>query len=249
MKKVAVLASVAAGLGLLSAPAFAQTGHAGVNYASIEGGDAETYGIDGSVAFGAGAGLTVVLDGYVTDSDDLNSTFGATAHLMSLNDSRAIGGYVGYADLDADTGISVGGEYAKFFAGSTLAVNLGYATFDDSDLDVWNLGAEYRIFATDNLRFDLGAGFSNYDAGFLDEDAVSVSAGVEYRFGGSPISLGANYTYIDADDLFGQGIDILAATLRFDFGNGSLKARDRSGSGTFGGAGGLGGASMLFGAS
>jgi hypothetical protein len=248
MKKVAVIATLAAGLGVLSAPAFAQTGHVGANFASYEGGDAESYGVDGAVAFGAG-GLTVVLDAVVTDSDEFEQSFGGTVHLMSLNDNRAFGGYVGYTDIDVDTGFVYGVEYAQFFSNSTLALSGGLGNLDDSDIDITSINGEYRLFTSDNLRFDFGLGFANYDTTGGDADSFQYGVGVEYRFGGSPVSIGADYTIVDSDDLFGESIDVISATVRFDFGNGSLKARDRSGSSTFGPLGGLGGAVALLGAS
>ena len=69
------------------------------------------------------------------------------------------------------------------------------ATVDDLDVDLMGLNGEFRMFANDNLRFDLGAGFAQADAGGVDADVMSFGAGVEYRFAGSPFSLGASYTY------------------------------------------------------
>ena len=66
---------------------------------------------------------------------------------------------------------------------------------------------------------------------------MQLGAGVEYRFDNSPISIGAAYSHVDAGG-GGGSADIVGVTLRLDFGNASLKARDRTGN-TFSGFGNL----------
>jgi len=125
-----------------------------------------------------------------------------------------------------DTGIgdtsawTVGGEYAAFMGNTTLAGSLSDSNVDDLGLDVWGLGGEYRIFASDDLRFDLGAGYLRADAGGGSIDGLQVGAGVEYRFSGTPFSLGANVAYVDADVI---NTTTIGLSLRFDFGNGFSK--------------------------
>jgi hypothetical protein len=242
MKKYVVTASLIAGLSMVSGAAFAQTsGTVGVNYSHVDaGGDADAYGVSGGVTIPTGGSLAVLLDGSYSKNDDYNiDTLTGTAHLITRDDSRAWGGFVGLSNVD--TGGSdydawgVGGEYAKFFTGSTLAFTVGYASIDDLDADAVGVLGEYRIFATDNLRFDIGAGWAKVDTGFGDDDGTEIGAGVEYRFNGAPVSLGANVSHIDSG---GSNVDYIGASLRFDFGNGSLKERDRKGN-TFGGLSGL----------
>lgn len=243
MKKVAVLATLAAGLGAFAAPAIAQTGTVGINYAQADagGGDTDAWGINGGVAIPTGGNLVVLLDGgYSTNEDADVDAFTGTAHLISRNETSAIGGYVGFTSVESGggdaEGLGIGGEYARFFETGTLAVSAGYATDDDNDVDVYGLSGEYRIFASDNLRFDIGASWANVDNGFGDDDGTAIGVGVEYRFGGAPVSIGANYQTVDAG---GGDVDVIGATLRFDFGHSSLKDRDRNGN-TFGAFGGLG---------
>jgi len=244
MKKYVVTATLMAGLSMISGAAFAQTsGTVGVNYARADagGGDADSYGVSGGVSIPVGGSLAILLDGSYQTNDDADvDVLTGTAHLIKRDAGSAWGGYVGLANIDAGAGGNadawgLGGEYAKFFDASTLALSLGYATDDDNNVDVYGVTGEYRIFASDNLRFDLGAGWANVDDGISDGDGTQIGAGVEYRFGGSPISIGANVAHVDTD---GGDADVIGATLRFDFGNGSLKARDRTGN-TFGALGGL----------
>ena len=245
MKKYVVTASLMAGLSMVSGAAFAQTSGtigAGISHIDADGGgDADTYGINGGVTLPMSGNLAVLLEGAYNTNDDADiDTLSGAAHLISRDANGAFGGFVGIANVDAGVGddnvFSIGGEYAKFFDASTLALTAAYMTADDSDVDAWGLLGEYRIFANDNLRFDLGGGWAKVDTAFGDGDGFTVGAGVEYRFAGSPFSIGGNVSYLDSDDLGDS--TVVGATLRFDFGNDSLKARDRTGN-TFGSTNGL----------
>ena len=241
MKKYVVTASLLAGLSMISGSAFAQvSGTVGANYSRNDDTDSDAYGVNGGVTIPTSGSIAFLLEGGYSTNDDADiDTLSGTAHLISRNDSQAFGGFATLAHADgggADVDIyGIGGEYAKFFNQGTLAFGLSYLTADDTDVDATALTGEYRIFATDNLRFDLGAGYGIIDTPLGDDDGFSLGAGVEYRFGGSPISLGANVHRLDSD---GGDSTVFGATLRFDFGNGSLKERDRKGN-TFGGLNGL----------
>lgn len=243
MKKYVVTASLLAGFSMISGTAFAQVGTigAGVSHVDTDFGDADSMGVNGGVAIPTGGNLTVLLDGSYTTNDDADvDTLAGTAHLISRDSNGAWGGFAGLANVDAggaDQDLwTVGGEYAAFYENSTFAATLAYATADDTDVDVWGLSGEYRMFMNDDLRFDVGGGYANISGPGADADAFHVDAGVEYRFSGTPFSIGANASYVDLDG--GGDATIIGATLRFDFGNGSLKSRDRTGN-TFGSFGGL----------
>jgi hypothetical protein len=247
VKRYVVTASLLAGLSMISGAAYAQSGHVGVNYgrADFGGGDADAYGIDGAVTIKTGNSWDVLLDGSFSDSNDTDSqTLGGTVHLINRSSTNAWGGYVGLVDTDDSNGYVLGGEYAQYFTGSTLALGLGYGSIDDTDVDLFGLNGEYRIFASDNLRFDLGAGLLRAEAGGADADAITLGAGVEYRFAGSPFSLGASYNYVEIDD-FGIDGNVIGITGRWNFGDSSLKERDRNGN-TFGPLGGFASALSLF---
>lgn len=244
MKKyVVTAASVVAGLSMITGAANAQTGTVGVNYTKVDTdlGDTDAYGINGGFAVEAGNGLAVLVDASFSTNDDTDvDLITSTAHLIARDADSAWGGFVGLARVDAGVieadAYTVGGEYARFFDTSTFAAQLAYATVDDTDVDILGLSGEYRIFSSDNLRFDIGGGWAQVDGPGGDADGFQVGAGVEHRFAGSPISIGGNISYLDMD---GSDATVIGATLRFDFGNDSLKARDRKGN-TFGSFGGLG---------
>jgi hypothetical protein len=250
--KTKLLLSLTTGLLLVSAPAYAQvTGTVGANFAHQEvevggfEGDGEAYGLNGGITIPTGGSLAVLLDAGWTHADDADTDVVAgTAHLISRNESHAFGGFLGVADTDGDTAYVGGAEFAKFFSNTTLALSAGLGQVDEADADLYGVNGEYRIFATDNLRFDLGAGWTKADGNGGDADILSLGAGVEYRIPSSPVSVGAGYTYAEADD-FDIESNTFALTLKFDFGHDSLKARDRNGN-TFGTFGGLGGALTVF---
>ena len=236
MKKYVVTASLLAGLSMVSGgAAFAQSGSAGVNVLRVDTdfGDADAYGVDGDVVFETGGGWSTILEGSYVDSDDADGTVAVQGHLINASATNAWGGFVGVADTDGSTVFSIGGEYAQFFETSTLAFNVNYGNDNDNDVDAYGIAGAYRIFAGDNLRFDIGASLGRAESGGLDADVNSIGVGVEYRFDGSPFSVGAAYSRVDGDIV---EADVFGLTARFNFGDTSLKAADRKGK-TFTGLG------------
>jgi len=235
MKKHVVTASVLAGLSMISGTAFAQTGSVGANFARVDTdfGDGEAYGVDGEAIFEMGGGLAAIVEGEFLDSDDSDSTVSAEGHLINRSATNAWGGFVGISDSDGSQVLSIGAEYAQFFDASTLAFNVNYGTDDDNDVDAYGVNGAYRIFAGDNLRFDIGASLGRAESGVLDADINTVGVGVEYRFEASPFSVGAAYTRVDGD--FSEA-NVIGVTARWNFGATTLKAADRAGK-TFTGLG------------
>ncbi len=223
MKLYALAASLAVGLGMLP-EASAQRGTVGIGT-----GDDEDIRIDGGLTLPAGGGLAILLDGAYAQEEDVDQ-LSALGHLITRNSERAWGGFIGIRRTDFDFGDidtwTVGGEYARFLPRYTLAGRVSYSSVDDTDVDAWGLSGEYRLFTNDNLRFDFGGGLLLDD----DDDAVVLAGGAEYRFGNSPVSVGGRLGWINGD---GDDETTFGVAVRFDFGNRSLKARDRNGN-TFG---------------
>ena len=236
MKKYVVTASLLAGLSMVSGAAFAQTsGSAGLNLTRIDTdfGDADAYGVDGEVIIPTGGEWSTILQGSFADSDDTDGVVAGTAHLINRGQNNAWGGFVGLADTDGSTVFTIGGEYAHFFDTTTLAFNVNYATDDDSNVDAYGINGAYRIFSSDNLRFDIGASLGRAESGGLDADVNSLGVGVEYRFDNSPFSVGAAYSRLDGDI---AEANVFGVYFRWNFGDTTLKAADRAGK-TFTGLG------------
>lgn len=236
MKKYVVTASLLAGLSMVSGAAFAQTsGSVGANFTKIDTdfGDLDSYGVDGEVIIPTGGSWSTILGASFQDSDDTDSTIEGQAHFINNGANNAWGGFVGLGNSDDSTTWVIGGEYAQFFDASTLAFNVTYGNNDDADVDGYGINGAYRIFASDNLRFDIGAGFARAESNGFDADVWTVGAGVEYRFAASPFSIGAGYTRADSDI---ADADIFGITFRYNFGDETLKQADRKGK-TFTGLG------------
>jgi hypothetical protein len=228
MKLYALAASLAVGLVMLP-DASAQRGTIGLGV-----GDEEDFRADGGLTIPASGGLAFLLDGSYVRGDNESDITSAAGHLISRNSGRAFGGFIGVSRTDFGVGDidawTVGGEYARFLPRYTLVGRVDYSTIDDTDVDAWGLSGEYRLFTQDNLRFDLGGGLRLADD---SDDAVVLAGGAEYRFGSSPFSIGGRVGWINVDD---NDETTFGVTARFDFGNRSLKDRDRNGN-TFGAIG------------
>lgn len=228
MKTKAVTATILAGLSMVSGAAFAQTGSVGATYARVEGDNSETdvYGLDGEVIFGATDAWGFIVEGDFTESDSVDGTETVQAHIINRSSNSAWGVFLGAADGENGVGILGGVEYAQFLDGSTLALSLNYGTDSEIDVDAYGVNGAYRIFAGDNLRFDVGASAGRVDSNLGQAEVYSAGVAFEYRFDGSPYSIGAGYTRVDSD---GAEADVFGLTLRFNFGDTTLKAADRSG--------------------
>jgi hypothetical protein len=236
MKKYLLTASLLAGLSMISAPAMAQaSGYVGVAAGNFEvdlgpvSVDDNTIALDGSVAFPTGNGFLLQFDGgYTTfDESDTDGLF-ATAHFGLRNDQYAFGGYVGLTDNDSDNGVFGGGEYVMYMPQLSLSAGVGFGTFDDTDTDLVGFAGEGRYFVNDNLRFDGRLGWASADTSGSEGDGVSYGIGGEWKPDTLPLSFFASW---DAADIEDAGFDVSWVQLgvRFNFGNGTLKARDRSG--------------------
>jgi Outer membrane protein beta-barrel domain len=224
----AMLAVAAPGVALADT-----SGYVGLNYSNIDTdglGNTDTYGAHGSVAFQATDTLGLEVDGAIGDGDDTGTALGLTGHLFMRDDQYLFGGFVGIADSDdTDTTWDAGLEANKYFNSWTLAGSLAYASNDDADVDAWGATVQGRFFPMDNLRLQAQVGWNNVDYGAGGDDTgVSLGVGAEYQLSQVPISFGANYDHIEFDD---SGVDADAWTLavRYNFGAGTLKDRDRHG--------------------
>ena len=158
MKHYALAASLAVGFALLPEASAQVRASVGVGI-----GDDEEIRIDGGLAVPASGSLVFLLDGAFTQVDDADY-YSIGGHLITRDDRRAWGGFIGIdrtelGPFDEDAW-NIGGEYARFLPRYTLAGRVTYTSIDDSDQDVLGVSGEYRLFAEDNLRFDLGAGLA-----------------------------------------------------------------------------------------
>lgn len=209
--------------------AAAQTGHVGAVYTNVDidgaPDDSDAYGVEGSVYFGGAGTVGFEVDAAIVDSDDTDTGYGLTGHILSRNDRHLFGGFVGIAGNDDSETWTGGLEGAKYYDRWTLWGSASYASNDDADLDGYGVNIGASIFGSDNLRFDANIGWATIDDGVDDDDALAYGLGAEYQFAAMPISIGANYTIVDGD---AAEADILGVALRYNW-DSSLLERDRNG--------------------
>lgn len=233
MKKV-ILGAVA--LAALIAPgiASAQQGYVGLDYGTtdIDGlGSDDAWGVSGAVELTPNFSI----DGSYADNDE-DGVVGATAHLYSNNDNHLLGAFLGVSDSDSSTSWGGGVEGNLYLGQATLAGAVSYTTDDDADIDVVGVNGEYRYFVSDNFRLEGGIGYFDLSGGGTDDSALNFGVGGEYQFATTPISVGLAYARTTFDEI-DLDADSFTATVRYNFGGGTLHDRDHSGVGLAGLAG------------
>ncbi len=169
MRHLMITTAAALAVGLIAAPAYAApAGYVGAQYIhqSVDPGnlDADGWRIDGAAAFDL-APIGVAINGGVTDSDQNNTdaTWDVGAHAFGKLAGGKLGAFVDYADDgNGDNIWGFGGE-GQFGAGpATLVGSVGWQNYDSGVFDdAWGVGAEARIFPTDNLRLSGSVGYSD----------------------------------------------------------------------------------------
>jgi len=235
MKHVLFASAALAAVIFAAAPSFAQsTGYVGLSYGQtdIENVEGDTWAAEGAVAFDLSDAWGGQIDlGYTStdydgagEIDGLNGTF----HLFKRNDSHSFGGFVGLSEVEDTTVWNLGVEGQSYMANTTLAGSFAYGQIDDADLDTWSLNGEARYFVSDNFRLDAGLGWTRVTDGDDSADGWSFGVGGEYQLATAPVSLTAGYTRSTLNDLDIEA-DTFRVGVRYNFGTGSLKERDRSG--------------------
>ena len=232
--KALIIGAVGA-FALLASPAFAATGYVGAayNHDKVDTGpkniEDDAFGVEGAVAFNAGASLGVDVDAAYSDGDKRDSTTAGAVHVYGKGGPNKFGGFVGLADAGSNTIYSVGVEGQHQFTQVTLAAALGYAKDDDANVDAWGIDAEARYFVNDNFRLDGKLGWTKVDFGGAlgDDNLWRAGVGGEYQFSGAPVSIRAGYAHSEFNDTNVKD-DAFTIGVRYNWG-GSLKDRDTNG--------------------
>ncbi len=204
------------------------TGYVGAVYSESDfsGGDVDSYGVEGAVAFAGSGSIVFELDAAITDSDDTDTGYGLVGHVYGRNSDHLFGGFVGIAGNDDTETWIAGLEASKFFSQWTLAGALFYGENEDFDTDGFGANVEGRFFLSENFRLNGNVGWVEVDSGGADDDAMMYGVGGEYQFAAVPISIGAGWSTIDFD---GGDVDTWTVGVRYNFGGQSLLDRDRNG--------------------
>jgi hypothetical protein len=223
-----------AALALPGVAAADATGYVGLDYGNVHvqhGGSDDGWGASGAVAFSGSSSISFEVDAGAFDpnSHDSQTVSNIAGHVYTRNDDYLFGGFVGYQHADHVNAWSAGLEANKYFDNWTLAGAVLYEKSDDLHEDAWGANVQGRIFASDNFRVDLDAGWTDVNPDVGSHIGVwNAGAGAEYQFTQLPISIGAHYEHLDSDKSSFEAEDVVMASVRWNFG-GSLKERDRHG--------------------
>jgi hypothetical protein len=249
MKTSLVAAAAAMAAACAAAPAFAQVAYTPngfigfdytydhTNYGGHPGGfDSNSYGVQGSTNVGLTPLLNLEVDAdytHVDHSSGIGSSDhgGGYTHLFARDSQGAVGVFGGvHRDWDVTT-YTLGLEGAKFYNKFTLSGDVrsdwNDSTFGGYNGGEANLGGHYYL--TDNLRLD---GFTGYDRVQLWDHVSSgwhVGAGGEYQLKRTPVSFYAAVAYGEDPSLGTANDTAVHVGVRWNFGGGTLKTRERSG--------------------
>jgi hypothetical protein len=217
--------------------------------------DSASWSLRGSVNSPVQRKLNIQFDaayyGASSDVEDSYALSGTVHAYMRVPGLFAAGGFVSVARIGSDTLTALsasglddfatdfvaGGEAALYTDQATLYAVAGFGRFDYSGTmgDHLVAGAGVRVYANDNLRFDVEGSYNEISSASADISAFALSATGSYRMGARPFTVFGGYRYdqIATDSATTSVTDTDTHTvfggIRYHFGSGSLKEEERSG--------------------
>jgi hypothetical protein len=192
--------------------------------------DSDTWSVNGRYLLGG----HVLLDGGYSSIDGDVDVWRIGGHAFARGTDWLLGGYLGYESAHASSsgitvdGIVIAGEGQYHLERVTLAATVSYSDAEfpaPTTIEMWNVGGTVRYFVTDNFGLQANAAWLNGEALGLTGDGSQFGVGAEYQFDSSPVSIFAGYRHTE----FGGGQNSWGIGLRWNFGEGTLLQRDRSG--------------------
>jgi hypothetical protein len=226
--KRALLCGAAA---LALAAAASAEGYVSGNYADIE--DTSAWSLNGRALLGE----HVLLDGGYSNLDGDVDIWRVGGHLIWRSPEWLVGGYIGGAWADASTADVddwvVAGEGQYHTGRMTLAATVAYSEMDTPtpiSFELWNVNGAIRYFVTDNFSLEANAAWLDTTVSpvGVSESGSYFGLGAEYQFESCPVSIFAAYRHTDLGAVSPE-INAFGVGLRWNFGEGTLMQRDRSG--------------------
>jgi hypothetical protein len=246
MKTSLIAAAAAMAAACAAVPAFAvdytPNGFVGIDYSydrlnspGFGGVNVNSYGLSGSTNVGLTSVLNLEVDADYSHVDLSNGggSFdhgGGYTHLFARNEEGAIGVFGGVHRDWTVTTYSFGVEAAKFYDKFTLSSDIrsdwndGSLGYNAAEL---NLGGHYYL--SDNFRVDASTGYDRLQLFDKQSNGWHIGAGGEYQLKKSPVSLYASVAYGEVPGLGTTNDTAVHVGARWNFGGGTLKARERSG--------------------
>jgi hypothetical protein len=248
MKTSLIAAAAAVAASCVAAPSFAQVSYTPngfigfdytydhMNYGGHQGGyDNNSFGVTGSTNIGLTPLLNLELDAdysHVDRSSGLGSSDqgGGYTHLFARDAQGAVGVFGGVNRDWNVTTYTLGLEGAKFYNKFTLNADVrsdwndGMLGYNGGEI---NFGGHYYV--NDNFRLDAGTGYDRIQLLNNVHSGWHLSTGGEYQLKKLPVSLYTEVAYGEAPGL-GTANDLAVHVgVRWNFGGGTLKTRERSG--------------------
>ena len=249
MKTSLIAAAAAVAVACAAAPSFAQVSYTPngfigldytydrLNFPGYGGVNGNSFGLSGSTDVGLTSVLNLEVDADYShvDLSNGNGSFdegGGYTHLFARDADGAIGVFGGVQRDWTVTTYTFGLEAAKFFDKFTLNGDIRSDWNDSNTLGYnaaeLNLGGHYYL--TDNLRLDASTGYDRLQLFDKDQNGWHLSAGGEYQLKKSPVSVYAAVSYGEVPGWATTNDTALHVGVRWNFGGGTLKTRERSGS-------------------
>jgi hypothetical protein len=232
MKKI-LFASAALAAALAAAPAFAGSGFVDLGYSDTDSGNVKSWNIGGSAVASVGSDWNVQGDVRVHRLDvggNINYT-DAGLHAFMRNDQHALGVYANSTDFFGVSAFGFGVEGAYYMDQVTLSGSLGWDTMDGGffgpgSSDGWDATLGAKFFVNDN--FSIGADYGHVDFDGFTTDNYGINA--EFKPETAPVSFFGGWRHNSDGGFFTSGdYSTWSLGVRWNFGGGSLKSRDRTG--------------------
>lgn len=206
--------------------------------------DTDSWELRGAVNVDAGSGMNLQVDlGYTRASYediDTNSYDGAL-HGYYRDNAYAAGLFLQAARLDPglDTHVNdyLGGVEAAYFLDTwTLhgALGFGQARVETLGADHYMGALGARVYATDNIRFDVDGSLNRISESGIDYDQRALKLTANYRPEAFPVTLFAGYKFVNeelsgfSESLSGNTSTIFGG-MRFSYGSATLREEERLG--------------------
>jgi hypothetical protein len=246
MKSSLLAAAAAMAAACAAAPGYAHdyqpNGFIGFDYAydHLDSGsganDVNSYGASGATNVRLAGPLNLELDADYARVDFPGGAaaidnWGGDGHLFVRNDYGALGVVGGARKVGSSiTSYDVGLEGAKFFDRWTLkgTARTEWNDVSGADFNALSVTPAAAYYVNDNFRLDGSAGYDRLQLLGKSWDGWNIHAGGEYQFARVPVSLYVAATYGEVSSVSIKDTAVHAG-VRWNFGGGSLKQRERSG--------------------
>ena len=224
MKKTAFFGATIVAL-MSAGAAHAQQGHLDLSYQNNDVGSSSNPSVT-AISGGFLVGDHVQLNGRYAHLDFGSSTdyWAVDGFFFNRSDSGAYGAFLGYDTVESIDEWSVGGFLQTYTDNANWTAQLGYSD-TEGDVHVVTLDGEGKFFINDNASIQANLGAGNID-GSGNTDYWSGGIGAEVGLPSLPVSIYGGWQHYEVDGFVANDLGV---GVRWTFGGGSVKDRNRTG--------------------